>query len=826
MKDDCIQAIAQAAGRTLTQAETKDIEDRITNAMRFLAQKDPEGFRALDQETRLREAGKLAAEQLQAEAIKKKQRVAKTIHAYDKTENYLTEMKLKFPEINGLEALRRKLAFHADFKNVDTSIEYKAKAIEYDAVRQMNSVLEGISPKIFGLFQNKEGIKGFVYELFGQDSSKIVDPKISKVLKQAAEEWNKQAENLRVMFNAEGGEIGKLEDYRIPQGHNQNLVLKSGAEKWISEILPALDKNKYVHEDGRRMSGVEIVNFLKDSWLTISTGGANQVERSLPGMRARRHAAHRALHFKDAEGYLGYFDKYGDRDPYSLMISHIAKMSKDIALVREFGPNPDQMVDTFMNKIVREEAIANPANAKKIEGQAIKTENLYNFIAGKTLPVANEWMARGFDTLRNWMVATKLGSAVISSIPDNATMHLTAAINNISSLKLARNQLKQLTRSKEDIRLMNRAGLGLDTFMGEINRFGADAFGPNFSSKAAGLTVRISGLNAITEARRKSYGATMYSALGSTVKKYKSIKDLPEFDRKVLESKGVTEDIYQVWRKAELEDWSGDKVLTPDAIYRTDNPLKQQAAVKLLEHALEEIDMAVVVPSALERSAMVGGLQKGTLKSELLKSFWLFKGFPISVIHRHWKRAFSLPANTGKAAYLAAFIAGSTILGAAAQQIYEITNGRDPRDMTKPRFWAMAMLKGGSLGVYGDFLFQTNTSYGNTPLAVASGPVASYAEDLIGLTQGNAIQAMQGKKTNAGAESIQFIKNNIPLQNLWYTRAITDRLIFQNLQEMASPGYIRRMKQRARKDYGQEFYWTPGEPVPSRMPNYLRAVGQ
>lgn len=823
MKDDCIQAIAQAAGRTLTQAETKDIENRITSAMRLIAQKDPEGFRAMDQETRLREAGKLAAEQLQAEAAKKKQRVALTIQAHDRVDNYLKEMKTKFPEMNGLEALRRKLAFHSDFKNVDTSIEYKAKAIETNEIRQMNSVLESISPDFFGMIQNKEGIKGFVYELFGQDSS-FLDPRSSKILKQAAEEWNKTAENLRLMFNAEGGEIGKLEDYRLPQSHNQTLVLKAGPEGWIAEILPALDKSKYIHEDGRRMTDAEIVSFLKESWVTISTGGANQVERTLPAARARRHAEHRALHFKDAESYLKYFEKYGDKDPYSLMISHIGRMSRDIALIREFGPNPDQMVDLFINNIVREEAKSDPKMAKKIEGQAVKTENLYNFVAGRTLPVANEWMARGFDTLRNWMVATRLGSAFISSIPDSATMHLTAAMNNISPLKLARNQLKQLTRSKEDIRLMRRAGLGLDTFTGEINRWGADALGPNFSSKIAGFTVRVSGLNAITEARRKAYGATMYSALGSTVKKYKSLKSLPEFDRKVLESKGVTEDIYQVWRKADLEDWSGDKVLTPDAIYRVDDPLKQQAALKLLEHALEEIDMAVVVPSASERAMMVGGLQKGTLKGELVRSFWLFKGFPISVIHRHWKRALNLPYGTGKAAYLAAFMAGSTILGAFAQQIYEVINGRDPRDMTKGRFWAMAMLKGGSLGVYGDFLFQTNTSYGSTPLAVLSGPVAGYVEDLIGLTQGNAVQAAQGKKTNLGAESVQFIKNNIP--HLWYTRAVTDRLIFQNIQEMVSPGYLRRMEKRAKRDYGQEFWWEPGFGLPERGPDLERAIGE
>lgn len=839
MKEECELAVAQAAGRSLTRAEIKDIEDRIVNAQKLMAQKDPKKYASMDRDTRLREAAKLAAEQLSAEAAKKKQRVAKTILAHDRIENYLVRMKQKFPGMDGLEALRRKLAFHADMKNTDTSVEYAAKAIEYDAVREMQTALEGVGPRVFGLLTNKDGIRAFLYELYGRDSSKIMPPEAAKMAKNAAAEWNVVAERLRSMFNAEGGEIGKLEDWRIAQSHSDTLILKTGRDQWVADTLPAMDRNRYVHEDGTLLTDSEMVKFLKEAWLTLATGGANKLDKSpgYPGMRARRHAEHRSLHFKGADEYLSYMDKYGHHDPYSAMIQHIGRMAKDIALIREFGPNPDAMFDYWKNKIVAETVRENPKLGKKLANRKMQsTTGLYDYIAGRTLPVANEWLSNGFDTLRNWLVATRMGSAVISSIPDSATMHLTAKVNNMSSIALFRNQLKTLKpRNAEDRRILHRAGLGMDTFIGQVNRYGADSFGPTFSAQAARFTTRISALNAVTEARRRSFAVTMYGSIGSVTRRYKSLNDLEAMDRRILESKGVTDTDFQVWKRAELEDWRGNEMLTPDVIYAIPDEslsdlgdparLKEGAVLKLLAHVLEETDMAVIVPGAAERAALMGGLQKGTWKGELFRSLWVFKGFPISVVAKHFSRAFAMKLPVGRAAYIAAFMAGTTLLGAASTQIYELINGRDPLDMTKGRFWGRAMLKGGSMGVYGDFLFQTNSSYGSTPLAMLAGPVAGDMEDFINLTQGNLVQLAQGKRTNAGAEAMHFLKGHIPLQNLWYTRAVTDRLFFQQLQEIVSPGYNRRMDRRAQK-YGQSNWWKPGQTIPARGPDWDRAVGQ
>src|SRR3546814_18641491 len=45
------------------------------------------------------------------------------------------------------------------------------------------------------------------------------------------------------------------------------------------------------------------------------------------------------------------------------------------------------------------------------------------------------------------------------------------------------------------------------------------------------------------------------------------------------------------------------------------------------------------------------------------------------------------------------------------------------------------------------------------------------------LTLGNIHQAARGEDTHVGAELVRFTRSNMPLANLWYTKAATDHLV-------------------------------------------------
>jgi len=258
---------------------------------------------------------------------------------------------------------------------------------------------------------------------------------------------------------------------------------------------------------------------------------------------------------------------------------------------------------------------------------------------------------------------------------------------------------------------------------------------------------------------------------------------------------------------------------------------REQAATKLLGAILEETDTAVIEPGALERAFTGAGLQRGSWKGELTRSFFLFKSFPLAMLTRHWSRGMSLPNRGGRAAYLATLFAATTVLGVLSLQVNELLAGRDPRNLNPAakggiRNWIQAMLKGGSLGIYGDFLFSDSTQYGNSPIATITGPVLGLAEDMFNLTQGNVVQALQGKATHMGAEVVRFVKSNTPGASLWYLKAALDHMIFHQLQEYFSPGYLARMRARAQQQFGQSYWWEPGNPVPERAPNMDKMVAQ
>ena len=886
MKDKCIAAVAQAMGRDISKQEAQGIEDRILKNMRFMASKDPEAFRKLSAEERLKLGAGLAADELVQDAELKKRRIALTIQAHDRVEGFLNEAKAGGME--GLDALKRTLVFVADGKSNTMSVESRAGAIRTDALRQLVDTFEAVDPRFWGLFESQEGVKTLTRAIFGETQG--IPPEVVK----GAQAWLDVAGQMREAFNKAGGKIGLLENWSLPQHHSQLKVNKAGAETWINDTIGKLNREKYVNDDGTRMNDQQLEEVLRNAWLTIATGGINQLTPGSTGqsMLANRRAVHRELHFKDADGYLDYQAKYGDKSLWGVMTGHVEALSKEISMLETYGPNPDKTFALFLEKNLQSKALTEPAAVDAAQQEARKLSSLFDFVTGKTQPIVNERMAQTFDTLRNWMVASRLGSAVITALTDEATLHLTTQVNNLPEMQLIRNELSALNpANRTEENLAHRAGLGIQTMLSHLNRWGSDNLGPTFSSKMASTVMRASGLEALDGARKRAFGVTMMSALGETVGKYKTLADLDPTDNRILLSKGITEADFQIWKLAELEKWgAGNGVLTPESIMRipeaslapaiearlaeltkeradkiaaidgmkalteeqraesiqqwadiytqqiADLPgqARRDAVLRLLAVVQEETDMAVIQPGATDKALTGAGMERGTWKGELTRSFFQFKAFPLAMISRHFMRGMNMETTGGKAMYLGSLIAGTTILGAVSQSINDLLSGKDVRNYNPVqgehgvKNWMAAFLKGGSLGLYGDFLFSGATQANQAgPIAALLGPTAGLVEEAFKLTQGNIVQAMQGKDTNFGAEVVRFVKGNTPGANLWYTKAALDHIIFHNLQEYFSPGYLAQMQRRAQKEFGQQYWWSPGTGTDGmRAPNLARALGE
>jgi hypothetical protein len=81
------------------------------------------------------------------------------------------------------------------------------------------------------------------------------------------------------------------------------------------------------------------------------------------------------------------------------------------------------------------------------------------------------------------------------------------------------------------------------------------------------------------------------------------------------------------------------------------------------------------------------------------------------------------------------------------------------------------------------------------------------------------IHHLKGERTDEGAKAIRFAKQNVPGLNLWYLQAAMDHILWNQIQEAASPGYLDRMQARLEAMKGTSWYWQPQESLPQRAPD-------
>lgn len=143
-------------------------------------------------------------------------------------------------------------------------------------------------------------------------------------------------------------------------------------------------------------------------------------------------------------------------------------------------------------------------------------------------------------------------------------------------------------------------------------------------------------------------------------------------------------------------------------------------------------------------------------------------------------------------------------------------------------FLTAALAANRHCGIYGDFLYGANqTRYGSGPVEALAGPTIGPLLEMSVVSPLKAAKAnIEGKDSHFLANEARNVKGFIPFGNLWYSKAATDHLIVQQIMEQLSPGYMRSIRQRTQKEYGQRWWWEPGEVAPDRAPDLGAAIGE
>lgn len=850
LRQECKDTISMRLGRALTPQESRQIIPSIRAQMAALRLSDPARWEGMTRDERVSAAADRVAEGLSEHAKQMRYRARLAIVKAE-------QVQTTYRNNSG-----RGLYGYRSVGNILEATYTYARGVQQQYFSRIASQLKkAINPRFMDLFEDKANAYALVQELHGEDSGNAVAKTAAGVISQTFEA-------MRVRFNRAGGDVGLLEDWALPQPHDADRVARAASrleggvsrrhsmeqnrEAWVNFVIDKLDTDKYIDENsGEKLTKDQLRDMLVGVWETLVTDGngdqfGSRVANLGSQSRANRYGQHRALHFKDAASYMEYEQKFGTGTIMATIADRIRSMSKDIGLLEQLGPNPTNTFKT-LSQIAAQDlerarltdgAIKRAWKYRDLNGAlGVTTKQMWAVLTGETArPAGTGRLAAFGQGVRNLQVAGKLGSALISSFSDVPTYFIALGVNRIHPLEASFSLLKAFSR--EDAEYAARAGILADDICSTISRWGEENVGRGWTGILADTTIRMSLLDAWTKGIRRAFSLNLMAATGKLARR-KKWSELDAYDRQRLERHGFMESDWLVLRLASPERYKGCEMLTRAALeaipestlknYGLTASARDATIAKWLAMIQDESYMASLEPDLATRTAASRGTQAGTISGEFWRSFMLFKSFPFAMITRHFGRGRDLweSGHQGAAvAYGAAIIIGTGLFGALSLQAANLLSGRDLQDPTKGEFWGAALMKGGGLGVFGDMLYNgifAESSYGSPNVLSFLGPVAGSAFDTWDVFKTAFDSAAYDKNTKWQQKALRLVRGNTPFVNIWYAKLALDHAVFSDLNELCSPGYLRRQRNRAKRTQGQGYWWPQNRVLPERLPRVAKA---
>lgn len=546
--------------------EGKLDRDRAEAILKDVRKKEAGYAKWMNQSAAERKAAQKVAERLSADALRKKQLVARQVLAthrlLDETETHPHGF------VAGVVShLTKDPTSHSPWSNV----EYRHKGILQQFGRMMDDFFAKYEPKRLGLKEDHAGLSAVIRELYGEDGG-------DAVAKAAAAAFRDTGEYGRARFNAAGGDIRTRSDWHAPQSHDRWRVRDVGKDEWVS-FVAGLKIEIRDPETGAMLNSRDTLTALHAIRETIASGGQIEVKAGYrPGGKlANRRADPRLIQFKDADSWLAYNDRFGEGSIYRLISGHLDGLARDIALLEVLGPNPDAMARYLFEVAKTRTANAPPAEDRRMRNLFAGPKSIlaiYDDVARKG-DIPDTWLKaqfiKGMGEFRAFLGMAQLGGATLTSITDLGTVQATAAWNGLSGTKAMARLVGQLNpASAADRAFARRLGLIAEMTIksaGAAQRFQGEA-GDAFFSRAAEGFHRLTGLTPLTRANRTAFGleymATLADHAGMDLA---AVAKANPALHAALTARGITAELWDSARRAPLLTHDGVKFMAP-----TDRP--------------------------------------------------------------------------------------------------------------------------------------------------------------------------------------------------------------------------------------------------------------
>lgn len=652
--------------------------------------------------------------------------------------------------------------------------------------------------------------------------------------------------------NRAGAYIRPLEGYVMRQTHDADAIRRAGGmgysegsknasfKVWAEFILPLLDHNKTFE------GATDKMDFLRAAHEGIITGVHDRTHRADvdvnsefrgTGALARKVSAERVLHFRDAESAYKYNQTFGMKDLKESIVRQLQLRSKSIALMENFGPNP-QMTFERLSLDLKKEAAKSSDDARNLASlEDWRVEASFRELTGANDVPTNPSLQRISASLRAITNMSKLGGATITAIADKAFLQTEFTFQGISNMEALTKNITALAEGRPDGErrsMLNLMGAAVDGFIGNVvSRFSVHDNKAGLLFKMQQKFFNLNGMNWWNDIHKGVAAETMSAHLAQHANL--PTDQLPAELRNVLKMYGIEGDMWDFIRTHGVKEVEGREYLTADALYSVENTaidkllkardtkitdnnrarMRDEIDTRLRTYFADRVDIAVPTPGNEEKVYAHWNTQAGTPLGEAVRLIMLFKSMPITVFKKVVQREIYGHGSATLSEWLskdrmgnfrmAQIIALTALGGYMSGAIKDALKGRTPKDLSKPKTILDALQRGGGLGIYGDFLFTEYDRSYRSFLGTTAGPVVGQIDQVADIIS----KLREGE--NVSRETGKLALGNTPFINLFYIRPVLDYLVLWNLQEMSDPGSLRRTERRVQEDNGQGFFITPSE---------------
>ena len=832
--EDCIGLIKTASKDLLTSKQAEELLEAIDT---LAAKEDVNQLASL--EAKITEKITASANDLRESGLLEKRNALINASVQNKIMGYVSNFESPG---KGLEAYLAGGILNTP--GVRNSIDARGKALQSKYLGQMINDLE--KDDLLPHFTSGEMDLDIIKELWELPNGKIgitKNPEAQKI----ANIVNKFQNDLVNRQNLAGAYIKLMPGYIVKQTHNTVSLRKAGYNTWKETVAPLLDFDK-------TFKGADPEEFLKEAYAGLVNGThlRNHTEASAgtdalmsgfkgPANLAKKVSQERVLHFSSGESWQKYNDAFGTRDLREAVTLGFEMGARNLALMEGLGTNPEAMIGKIQDEIRR----ANVGDAAK--ESSINTNFINNIMAeltGKTrIPGGNLSAARIGQGVRVLNNLSKLGGAVISSITDIPFQAALLRYQGRSLLDGYANSFKNLIRGRGDAETKEIArliGVGLDGINGDISsRFSAEDSMPGTMAKLQQRFFKLNGMAWWNDSHKTGVGLIISNDLAHNSSK--KLAELRPDLAKNFAQYNIDEKAWDLIRETKFISENGNQYITPDkiadiplervvkvldlpegtspsAVTRAAEDYRNQLEITYQNFLVDSADIAIPQPGVYEKALFNQGTQTGTPVGEALRYISQFKSFPVTVIRKGMGRTLfgdgandlseALFKGKGDLVGLAHLMVATTITGYIAMTAKDTLKGRTARDPSDATTWKQAMLQGGGLGIYGDFMLGEFSRHGNSLWATALGPTASTVEEIF------AIKTAIQQDKEVAPKMLKTAINNTPFANLFYTRAAMDYLFIYQLQETLNPGYLSRLEQSIISNNNQEYYMPPTDSIP------------